>query len=109
MTTKESTPRDGESVTESIESDDSERWQYVGKGSGRARDEMFGALLDDVESVAQVYPVRDDVVHIGIVTGSRQGEGPRVDAAVELSPDQAEALARDLFETAQAAREEGGE
>jgi hypothetical protein len=88
------------------DSTDTDRWKHTGTGSGQARDELFGALFDERPSKAQVYPVKDGEVHLGVVVGQDDADGPSIDTDIYLAPGAAEALARDLMEVATAARQQ---
>jgi hypothetical protein len=86
--------------------DSIERWTYRGEGNGAAVDEMFGAGLDDEPAKARIYPATNrGNVHLGIVVGSDAARDPSVDTDIEIDPDTAEQLARDLMEAAVGARE----
>jgi hypothetical protein len=89
------------------ESSTVERWSYHGDGDGRGRGDHFGVELLEQSATVRIHPPTENGrVVFGIVVGDDSGNGdPRLSTVMELDPDQAEALARDLLNTAGGARE----
>lgn|GEM_PF-3083805 len=116
MTAARNTPGADEKAPEDRDAQSSDdRWKYHspdGDAFVHTEGGIVGAAADvhGIESKVETYFLNGrETVNLNIIVGGDDTDSDMISTGIELTPEQTEALARDLFEQASVARENRGE
>jgi hypothetical protein len=112
MTAARNTPGADEKAPEDRDAQSTDdRWKYHspdGDAFVYTEGGIVGAAADvrGIESKVETYALNGkETVNLSIILGGDDTDSDMISTGIELTPEQTEALARDLFEQATAARE----